>query len=334
MLQLPVILLLVAVPARIISRFFPHMPTEGTQINLPYKGNLKVLLACTTNTWYDVVMHVMAQASAPLTLQICVMIECDHIREVSFEDDVDPHLRGIVRLMHVKRRRHKQSPIAKLQRIASRCVAGDETLVVYMDERVKLVSGWDVWIMKMYEDTARVGGGRGGERGRDGGAIGDQNLIVSCPHASKSNLAQFPTLRQDQEANRVTRGLDRKFGPTHRVELVPSVCLCTELCVFPPDALRGFRATKEGNKVPTESPVAYTVALEERGFVMAVPTIPLVEHDKTLYANVMVHDKGCDNTTTVVSKNERIGLTRHANDYEKIVKFGSCRAAKLTLQFA
>lgn len=303
-MRLPVVLLIVVTISKILSRFFPSVEVQGTQAKLPYKGYIKVLVACRTGgSWYDTVMHVLSQATAPLALKICVMVECKTIHDVIPEDAVDTTLRNIVTLVHVKQR-ESRCPIAILRRMVRKCVHGDETIVVSLDERIKLCGGWDVIVMKLMHDMS-------------------YEAVLSMPHASKSGVPRFPT--RTKNTNGVTfRGLDRKFSTPPRMDVVESVCLCTEFCVFPPKALK---ETTEWSP----SPVAQTLHLASLGYRCMTSAFPLFEHDRTLYADVVKHDMGCVHAP--LHKNERIGLTREAGDHEKIAKFGSCRAARLTLQF-
>lgn len=248
-------------------------------------------------------MHIITQASAPNNLKIDVMVECKDIGDVTFEDDVDQHLKGLVRLIHVKDK-GVRCPILKLKRLTKRCVEGDETLVVYMDDRVRLVRGWDAMLMQLYAESL-------------------PRMVLSAPGASKTGIPKFPTRTKNVDG--VFRGLDRKFESRNlQIDVVPSVCVCTEFCVFKPDVLREIRAWPS-------SPVAFTESLRRSECVVTAPTVVLVEGDKRLYSDVVSCDAGCKDVE--LHKAQRVGLTDEAEDVEKIVKFGSCRAAKLTLQF-
>ena len=75
MLRPPVILVILCIVGKIIRSLFPKVATEGTQINLPYKGNIKVVVVCTPKeSWYDIALHVLSQSSAPLNLKVEMQI--------------------------------------------------------------------------------------------------------------------------------------------------------------------------------------------------------------------------------------------------------------------
>ena len=157
---------------------------------------------------------------------------------------------------------------------------------------------------------------------------GSSSMVLSCPHSSRSGVPKFPTRTRNAEGV-VRRGVDRKFS-SNRMEwcdLVPSVCVCTEFCVFRPKVLKDFKAWKS-------SPISFTEDLQKMGCQITVPTtIPFLENDKRLYADVLQSDTGCHLEGTSTQKLHKIGLSSEPNDAEKIAKFGSCKAAKLTLQF-
>ena len=273
-------------------------------MKLPYKGNVKVVSACTPkDSWYDIALHMLSHASAPLNLKIEILVECQSVKDVHLEEEVE-QMKGLVRLTHVKSK-GGGCPIHRLKRLTSKCVRGDETLIVYIDSRSRLVHSWDLLLMKLHEDH-------------------EGDMIISAPCCSKTGTAKFPTLTGSSETG-VMRGLDRKFEATDLgISIVPSVCICTEFCSFGPKMLKGVKEWKS-------STVAFTRDMDEKGYKIACPTCVFVERDKSLYSYVVKYDKGCDKT--VIEKYQKIGLVEHDDDREKIVKFGSCRAANLTLQF-
>jgi hypothetical protein len=304
MLRPPFILLILCIIGKILWSKFPTVITEGTQTNLPYKGNLKVVLVCTSNdSWYDIALHVLSQASAPLNIKVEMLMECGSVKDIHLEEEVE-QMKGLVRLTHVKRK-GDGCPIRRLKRLTNRCVRGDETIIVYMDTRARLVRSWDLLLMKLHEDN-------------------EGDLIISAPCGSRTGMAKFPTLTGGSE-NGVLRGLDRKFGAHDLgISIVPSVCICTEFCSFRPKMLKSMTEWKS-------SPVALTRDMDEKGYKNACPTCVLLERDKSLYGYVVKYDKGCSKST--IEKPNKIGLVKPDDDKEKIVKFGSCRAANLTMQF-
>ena len=304
MLRPPVILVILCIVAKIIWSLFPKVETEGTQINLPYKGNIKVVIVCTPKeSWYDIALHVLSQSSAPLNLKVEILVECESVKDIHLEEEVE-QMKGSVRLTHVKRK-GEGCPIYRLKRLTNRCVRGDETLVVYMDSRARLVPSWDLLLMKLHEDC-------------------EGDMIISAPSSSRTGRAKFPTLTGGSEKG-VMRGMDRKFVSTDLgISVVPSVCVCTEFCSFRPKMLKSVTEWKS-------SPVAFTRDMKAKGYMIACPTCTFVEREKLLYDYVVKYDKGC--MKTAIEKSNKIGLVNPEDDKEKIVKFGSCRAANLTIQF-
>ena len=166
--------------------------------------------------------------------------------------------------------------------------------------------------MKLYDDHPSYG-----------------KLVVSAPCGSRAFVPKFPTTTGSGGSSGVYRGLDRKFAAaeTLGVGLAPSVCVCTEFCAFRAQALKDVVT-----KWPP-SPVALTRELMASGCTMAVPTCVLVERDPRLYSHVVRFDRGDKEAAHPPPKSHRVGIVDGDDTREKIVKFGSCRAATLTLQF-
>ena len=71
---------------------------------------------------------------------------------------------------------------------------------------------------------------------------------------------------------------------------------------------------------------------EDSRRVHLVPALPLVERNEGLEDDYLDADEGCEGAAC--SAYERIGLTRDADDAERIRKFGSSRAARLAIEFS
>lgn len=300
--RIPVLILLCCIIVKIASSFFPVRQTQLQDTSLPYQSTIKVVFTCTPQSWYDTVLHILTQASAPVNLRIDVMIQCDRLEEAIVDEGKESHFKGVVRLFHVKNRQ-KKCPIQHLKRLVQKCVVDTtETVVVYMDSRAKLVKGWDATIMNAY----------------------DTGVVLSVPSCSKSGRPQFPTRLRNEEGS-VFRGMNRKFKSLRpQTILVPSTCVCTEFCVFPTNTL------KQVSHWPS-SPVEFTLYLERMGCFVACVNAVVLEHDKRFYSDIVLTDKGCKEATLL--KEHRIGLCNGHDDAEKIVKFGSCKVAHLTLRF-
>ena len=127
---------------------------------------------------------------------------------------------------------------------------------------------------------------------------------VSVPVPRERGQAAFPTLRADG-----SRGGPRVFAHPSRA-LVPSVAWCAELSVAPPATWR--RWCDDGHAPAHRVPdFAVLEPFDPQG--NDAPPTSRAEDAKTC---------------------ERVGLTPHADDAEKISKYGSTRAARLAADFA
>ena len=131
-------------------------------------------------------------------------------------------------------------------------------------------------------------------------------MMLSCPLPKERGVASFPTLRRDG-----SRGRELSFAqPSH--SLIPSVHWCAELSIASPSTWKGW---VEGGEEPLHH----------------VPAFPVLE-EFTPVSNDSLPAKA--RTVSSSSHRERVGLTRHADDFEKISKYGSSRAARLAVDFA
>lgn len=305
MLRLPIIVLLVAVAARLVDRLAPRGGAPRDAPPAPSRGDVVLLIACgARDAWREAVEHAVARAEEPRRVRVHVMVECASLADATANEHVDAHLRPLVRVDHVTMP-PSACPLSRLHRMARRAACGDGGRAVYVDVDARLESGWDGTLLDL---AARAPAG----------------TVISAPSASRSQTAKYPTLRADGDGG-VRRGADRRFVADAPVGMVESVCVCSELCALDGSALRACAVKRY------ESPVALTDELAAAGHKIVVPTAPLVARGAArLHAKATAHDRGC---ARALHTNERVGLTPGALDVERIAKFGSCRQAKLALKF-
>ena len=300
--RLSVILLFAALLARLVDRLFP-VRTVTAQSSRVSSANIKVLITCPSGkSWYDTAVHILVQSNAPRSVRIYILIECETINDTA-SDDVDDTLRGVVEISHVKAPNQKDD-INRIRRLIRRNITGDEDAIVCVDYRARLVRGWDSISLALLSSAA-------------------PNALISSPTSSSTGAARFPT-RMGSDNGTVFRGLNREFKADESLMLVPSVCWCSEFCIFKPKMLENV--AKWHNSV-----VAQTREFEAQGLDHMVPCTPLIEFDDRIHADITMNDVGTNKEP--LHKYERMGLTKYASDAEKIIKFGSSRAARLAVQF-
>ena len=197
------------------------------------------------------------------------------------------------------RARGKACVARRMRRALRRNLQGDESVLVFLDAHARLLYGWEESILRMVEEAGN-------------------RTVLTAPCAAPDGSARFPTLTGDP----ARRGPCRAFPTPASASSAPSVAVCYEFCAAHPDA---FHAIHEW--VPSGSRQADVLA--QSGVRCAVPAMPLIEFDRGVDARYADDVPGIRAGT----RSARVGLTEEAGERECILKFGSCRAARLTLQF-
>lgn len=102
------------------------------------------------------------------------------------------------------------------------------------------------------------------------------------------------------------------------------MCWCAEFTAASPRALLTWPAREAG-----ASAVAQSGGADVHHLVAAVP---LVDADDRLEAEYVDADAGARGAAC--GPHERVGLSRDADDVERILKFGGSRAARLAVAFS
>lgn len=299
-MRLPIVAFLIAVVLRLLTKTFrnKHRITAIPALHI------KVLLtARVDDAWRDTVWNVITQSHYPRALQFGVLLECTKPSDADMSD-VEPDLRGLVRVTCAKAGPDPEDVPRRTRRLLRRFVAGDETLIVVMDVRTRVVHAWDVTLADLMRNEP-------------------PDTVLSTPACVKEGrIPSFPTLRK-RSTGTVAREKARFFEGPLTTSTVPTVCWCAEFTAARPEALTNWPPAHIG-----KSALACTT-VPGRHFV--VPTVSLVEHDEALEESHLDTEEGTD---APFGPYERIGLTREKDDTEGIRKFGSSRAAALALEFS
>ena len=298
-MHLPVVVFLVAVTASVLARgamrLRPPRPLPGRERD---RVHIKVVFAIPIrHDWRDVLMHVLARARYPRRLNFGVLLECTRPEDADL-GDVDADLRGIALVEHVRAPR-TEDPARRIRRLARHFVRGDESVVVFLDPRTRVVHAWDATLTTLLRHAP-------------------SQAILSAPTSDR--VPAFPTLRV-RSTGSVARAPARAFEGPEAPVAVPSVCWCSEFTAGRPQAFSGWP-----RKLAVHSGAAQSVG------VHVVPACTLVEANETLAEALLDDDEGCADMHC--GAHERVGLTRDADDAECIQKFGSSRAARLALEFS
>lgn len=309
-MRLHLVVILVAILTQMVQRLSrrwlapPSDPSASAAPPVGVVAHILVLLSVPIrSTWRESIVHMITQAKAPRNLTFAVLLECTRPSDADLGDDLGSDLRPFARLVHARAPR-TLDPVHRHRRLVRRFVEGDESLVVVADHRVRVARGWDEMCYAALHDTGRV-----------------QQAVLSAPAASRDGTPAFPTRRRRSDGVHVARDAARRIEGPPSVHAMPSVCWCAEFTAGHPLALRGW--SKERSAVAqTENVHRFHV----------VPALPLVEEDRRVEEEYLDTDEGCANAP--YGPHERIGLTRQADDEERIRKFGSSRAARLAIQFS
>mgnify|MGYP006139570601 CR=1 FL=1 len=274
--------------------------------------HVKVLLAAPVRApWRDALLHLLRQAAGPL--RFGVLLECTRPSDAAL-GELESDLRPIARVVHARapKPEHARDPARRTRRLVRRFVAGDEGLVVLLDYRVRVMPGWDAACAELLRGTAAA------------------CAVLSAPAAAKDGVPAYPTRRartpHADGSVPVCRGVARRFEAPPAALAVPSVCWCAEFTAARPQALQGGRwpARARGASAVAQS--------EDAALHHLVAALPLVDADDRLEAEYVEADAG--HAGAACGAHERVGLTRDADDVERIQKFGGSRAAKLAVAFS
>lgn len=268
-----------------------------------------VAFTCSSkDDWREAVFQLLSRSRNPKCVKVHVFVECSGIKEVTPEEAIDPSIRGSVTLTHIKSRKGCECPITRMRRATKWIKKRNEgSRVVFVDWRARLVADWDVLVSETFKHIQDQGGG----------------VVVTSPTASRKGKPRFPTRRVSESRGCVVRGEDRKFACTS-VPFTESVCICTEFCVLDSKMIREISSWPP-------SPILLTDHIFSLGGSVKVVTFPVVAHDTRIEDDISFFDEG--SKSKEIDKCEKVGLTKCPTEEERIVKFGSCSAAKLTLQF-
>lgn len=333
-MHLPVVVLVVAIVTSLVSRVLQRFGVIGRlrddaaapeAAGATARHVLVCMAAPVREPWRDALLHFLSQAAHPEALRFGVLLECTTPRDAEL-GDVDPELRGFVRVVHARARSGDDDPAARVRRLARRFVKGDETLVVLADHRLRLARGWDATVTRILGGETAAGGGDTATGGGGAGVAASTTVVLSAPAASQEHAGAFPTLRRS-DARGVVRGGSRRFEGSRAAPLaVPSVCWCAEFTAARPQVFADRRWPVAGAGYVTQ-----TRALPDAVFL--VPVGPLVLADERLEERYADGDRGTSAATRCAA-HERVGLTRDEEDVARIAKFGSANAARLAVEFA
>lgn len=284
----------------------------------PRARHIRVLFSAPIReTWRESIVHILTQALVPRNLHVSVLLECTQLSDANL-GELSSELRPFVRLVHARAPARTSSsslpsdPLKRHRRLMRRFVKGDESLVVVLDHRVRLMRGWDAMICTCLEQ----------EEVRNGDDS-EVPVVLSAPAATRAGVPAFPTRRRRSDGVHVARGVARAFEGPAAAHALPSVCWCAEFTAGSPAALCDWPRGE------TSSAVGLT---DHSGRRHVVPALPLLEADASLEQAYLDADLGC--ASALYGACERVGLTRDADDAERIRKFGSSRAARLAIEFS
>lgn len=302
-MQLPVVVFVIAIAASLLARatarLRPLVPRERARRRPLCR--IKVLFAVPIRKeWREVLWHMISRARHPRRVFFCALLECTAPEDAEL-GDVDSELRSVARVEHV-RAPPSEDPAHRLRRLHRRFVGGDEAVLVFVDPRARVVDGWDDAVAALVHRSA-------------------PGTVISAP-APSTRAPAFPTLRV-RSTGSIARSTARAFAGTPTYACVPSVCWCSELTFGRPDAFQSWPLP-----LARHSAAAQTTRTPPH----AVPACPLLEVDDALSEALLDDDEGADGMRC--GPHERVGLTGDADDAERILKFGSSRAARLAVEFA
>lgn len=326
-IPLPVMVLIAAICFHMISRIGRGMtPPEYHEFGRPLmtmgearaRYRIKILFVARFQSgWRDTIWQFVRHAHAPRGLQFCILLECESVRDAEAEVDIEPELRPLTRLIQVRAKDKPQlDPARTLRRLTRRFVDGGETAVLFVDPRIRVVPNWDASVAQLLKGAP-------------------SNTVLSVPAFGKLNVAAFPT-RRKRSTGTIARGDAKLFYTEERAvgteyelphTMIPSVCWCAEFTATAPATLLGGWP----KKCATFAAVEHTASIHSY-----VATFPLVERNTGIEDDYFDADEGCeeDDALRGCGRGERVGITRHAGDEERILKFGSSRSAKLAMDFA
>lgn len=256
---------------------------------------LKLMIALPSSVDLNMILwDCIHKAVCPQQLRFGIMVECTSIHDATTE--IDPILRSYVCVGHTVARKDLPHSTRRLRRLCRRFVNSDESVTVCMDYRAILQHEWDKTILNFYPKLK-------------------EGVILSSPSCSEGGIARFPCMAMSFRG--VERGVSLPFHTTHKVCIVPSVCVCSEFIVARPGTLMEWVSTKTNSNVHPFVPT--------KTFLLPNPELDV------LYMNGLPSQ--CRQHVSGVLKCETVGLTRTRFDRECILKFGSVSASKLAIKF-
>ena len=299
-MRLQVLFFIVAIVIRV---FFQRRNSEQQDIVVP-PYCIKVMFSTTAkDPWKDTIWHIISQANFPSTVRICVLLECASLKDADLAE-LESTLKSVVQVHCVKKQKNNDDYPRRVRRLKKHFVHEDESLVVCMDVRCRLVPGWDILLMELMQEEP-------------------DTTVLSMPACARdgNKIPCFPTLRQ-RSTGAIAREKSKPFGGALALTLVPSVCWCAEFTVAKPKAFSDWPAVN--------APVSALGSMPgNKDFVVAC--VVIVEDNDDVESFYLDADEGEEGVR--FGRHEQAGLTRLDNDTEQVRKFGSCQAASLALHF-
>lgn len=301
-MQLALVIFLVALAASLISRASRYLgmavEEDDAEAEVEGEDNQVCVLTCSSahGNWTDVFRHVMSHASDPRKVRIHVLLECTEFSDVAKTGSVDSEFLPYVRIVHAKKNDDECTTTTRARRLLRRFapVIEEGVLVVVMDADVQLVHGWDHTLRKLIKC-------------HDGGHDPPRVLSVAVSEFESA----FPTL----DAKGYRSSATAFSSSAHINAIVPSVCWCPEFTAGTvPDLLAFERQALSATHVTTNALLLRPVT------------------DERMRARYVLETQNVGRD--VVTANECVGLTRDADMFERIVKYGNSRVSDLAVEFA
>lgn len=267
---------------------------------------IRVCFACPPDfDWEEVVIHMLKNASEPDIVQFGVNVLCNTIEDALVPVKQDSLFRKFVNVVHDTHiERTNYTHITR--RLTKMFVAGNETLVLFLDPRVRVLWNWDAHISSMELAT---------------------DDLVSVPCSATS--ASFPTVVLSSDGT-MQRGANVAFrmsaAPEDISSVLPSVCWCTEFFWGRPSTFATW-PRKDANMLSE---------MKKKRLLVPVATILHSDADLELALfDTMRQVKLLDVSSSAPQRYTlKMGLSGKPSSNECYHKYGSVRAARLALKLA
>ena len=250
MVPLEVVVFVVAVLATLVHRLATRSGIVSTRRAAGRRHDdvhLKVLLDVrASDDWNELLWHCIHSAVAPHTLHFGVLVGCVSLHDAN--TDVDSLLRSRADVHHCRARSHT-SHARSMRRLVRHFVGGDETFVVVLDPRARLVPEWDTAVVGCCADL-------------------DSYTAASCPSVSRDGAAGFPLV----DASGARHGDTVAFAAAAADGVQPSVAWCSEATIGRPSALQGWPDV--AHVVPTRPVVSHDPCIDVARDVTLPPPVP------------------------------------------------------------